>query len=51
MDEEKAGELTAGSEANSTGADESADQETAKEDDGEPSEESLDRFDEESPQS
>ena len=51
MDEEKAGELTAGSEANSTGADESADQESAKEDDGEPSEESLDRFDEESPQS
>ena len=51
MDEEKAGELTAGSEANSTGADESSDQESAKEDDGEPSEESLDRFDEESPQS
>ena len=51
MDEEKAGELTAGSEANSTGADESADQESAKEEDGEPSEESLDRFDGESPQS
>jgi len=51
MDEEKAGELTAGSEANSTAADESSDQESAKEDDGEPSEESLDRFDEESPQS
>ncbi|WP_296146866.1 PspA/IM30 family protein [uncultured Corynebacterium sp.] len=51
MDEEKAGELTAGSEANSTGADESSEQESAKEDDGEPSEESLDRFDEESPQS
>ena len=50
MDEEKAGELTAGSEANSTAADESADQESAKED-GEPSEESLDRFDGESPQS
>lgn len=51
MDEEKAGELTAGSEANSTGADESAEQESAKEEDGEPSEESLDRFDGESPQS
>ncbi|MGV0431109.1 PspA/IM30 family protein [Corynebacterium sp. 20_84] len=51
MDEEKAGELTAGSAANSTGADESADQESAKEEDGEPSEESLDRFDGESPQS
>ncbi|MBP3949470.1 PspA/IM30 family protein [Corynebacterium sp. Marseille-P3884] len=50
MDEEKAGELTAGSAANSTAADESADQESAKED-GEPSEESLDRFDGESPQS
>ena len=51
MDEEKVGELTAGSEAHSAGADESAEQESAKEEDGEPSEESLDRFDEESPQS